>query len=159
MDNGGVLLRPKWELFLQFHLDPLRLIQCLHQLFLYLKWQQRLDHQPHHPLKEGHLLQAVAICVLMGFLVQLNFVELYVKQIVFFLLRSFNMYKLVNDFECVKRLLDNAFIPFDQANTDYQEYLKWLSEGNEPLPADEPLPISEPIPTDEPIPADEPSEG
>ena len=39
--------------------------------------------------------------------------------------------------ECVKRLSDNAFIPFDPANTDYQEYLKWLEEGNEPLPADE----------------------
>ena len=26
---------------------------------------------------------------------------------------------------------------FDPANTDYQEYLKWVSEGNEPLPADE----------------------
>ena len=37
----------------------------------------------------------------------------------------------------VKRLADNAFIPFDPANTDYQEYLKWLEEGNEPLPADE----------------------
>jgi hypothetical protein len=39
---------------------------------------------------------------------------------------------------CIKRLSDNAFIPFDPANTDYQAYLKWLSEGNEPLPADEP---------------------
>ena len=37
----------------------------------------------------------------------------------------------------VKRLTDNAFIPFDPANTDYQEYLKWVAEGNEPLPADE----------------------
>ena len=50
------------------------------------------------------------------------------------------MYQLITDVTglgVVLRLTDNAFIPFDPANTDYQEYLAWLAEGNEPLPADE----------------------
>ena len=47
------------------------------------------------------------------------------------------MYKLTANPNTVKRILDNALIPFDPANTDYQAYLEWLDEGNTPLPADE----------------------
>ena len=48
------------------------------------------------------------------------------------------MYKLTANLNQVQRLSDNAFIPFDPANTDYQAYLKWVEEGGVPLPADEP---------------------
>ena len=30
----------------------------------------------------------------------------------------------------------NIAIPFDEQNTDYQAYLKWLADGNTPLPAE-----------------------
>lgn len=47
------------------------------------------------------------------------------------------MYKICKD-EIIQRIVDLASIPKDPANTDYQAYLKWLAEGNEPLPPDGP---------------------
>ncbi len=34
--------------------------------------------------------------------------------------------------QVVRRTEDNAFIPFDEGNRDYQEYKQWLEAGNEP---------------------------
>ena len=52
------------------------------------------------------------------------------------------MYKLLNSSitnkpSAVLRLEDNVSIPFDEGNTDYQAYLKWLDEGITPEPANE----------------------
>ena len=53
------------------------------------------------------------------------------------------MYKLTNplapstEMTCVIRLSDKAAIPINPDNTDYQAYLRWLEEGNTPLPAEE----------------------
>ena len=54
------------------------------------------------------------------------------------------MYKLVfnqmtQKIECVNKQEGNLLlsIPFDPDNTDYQQYLAWIAEGNQPLPADE----------------------
>jgi hypothetical protein len=47
------------------------------------------------------------------------------------------MYKLQQNSYCIERLADKAFIPFDPDNSDYQQYLEWLAEGNTPQPADE----------------------
>ena len=45
-------------------------------------------------------------------------------------------YKKTIDEESIIRKEDNAFIPFDEANTDYQEYLAWVAEGNTAEAAD-----------------------
>ena len=54
------------------------------------------------------------------------------------------IYKLNKDFitkeiNSVNKFEENKTIsiPFDPVNKYYQEYLKWLEEGNTPLPADE----------------------
>jgi hypothetical protein len=41
--------------------------------------------------------------------------------------------------QSVQRMSDSAFIPFDPANRDYQEYLAWCEAGNTPDPAPEPM--------------------
>jgi hypothetical protein len=47
------------------------------------------------------------------------------------------MYKLTNT-TSILRVSDNASIPNDELNTDYTEYLNWVSRGNTPEPTDVP---------------------
>jgi len=56
------------------------------------------------------------------------------------------MYKILTDssrkivpeiVQCIVRIEDNATIPMDEGNRDYQAYLEWIAEGNTPESADE----------------------
>ena len=49
----------------------------------------------------------------------------------------YKLFKSESEKQFVIRLSDNAFIPFAPDNTDYQAFLAWIAEGNEPEPADE----------------------
>jgi hypothetical protein len=53
-------------------------------------------------------------------------------------------YQLLNDTTTVLRREDNAYVPNDPANRDWQEYLAWVADGNVPDPA--PLPPEPPPP-------------
>lgn len=53
-------------------------------------------------------------------------------------------YKLQTNMEgnncAIAKIVKDVFvasIPFAEDNTDYQEYLAWVAEGNEPEPAEE----------------------
>ena len=46
-------------------------------------------------------------------------------------------YKLTLDKNIILRLNDNAYFGAVSESTDYQEYLRWLEEGNTPEPPDE----------------------
>ena len=61
-------------------------------------------------------------------------------------------YKLTLNSECVFRILDSAYITRSEANSSWDEYAKWLAEGNTPLPAIEPEP---PVAPQEPAPEPE----
>jgi hypothetical protein len=45
------------------------------------------------------------------------------------------MYKLIKDVDIVLRLTDGAFIPFDPANTDYQQFKIDVANG---IPLEDP---------------------
>jgi hypothetical protein len=44
---------------------------------------------------------------------------------------TYTYFKWADGSESIKRS-DNVWIPFDTANVDYQKYLEWLSQGNQP---------------------------
>jgi hypothetical protein len=52
---------------------------------------------------------------------------------------NYQLYKTVSGQDGVIKANDDGSITsfiFDPDNTDYQQYLAWIAEGNEPLPAE-----------------------
>ena len=54
---------------------------------------------------------------------------------------TYKLYNVPNEYkgivmESIIRKEDGAMIPKDEANTDYQEYLEWVAEGNTAEAAD-----------------------
>jgi len=52
-------------------------------------------------------------------------------------MEQYKLFNFLGKTVSITRLSDGASIPLNSDNTDYQAYLAWLAEGNEPLPADE----------------------
>jgi hypothetical protein len=51
---------------------------------------------------------------------------------------QYKLQKIEGEVCCVTIVGTMVSTPFDPQNSDYAEYLKWLDEGNTPLPADTP---------------------
>jgi hypothetical protein len=49
---------------------------------------------------------------------------------------TYKIFQNINGEDVGVQRNDGLAIPFDPANTDYQVYLAWVAEGNEPLPAE-----------------------
>jgi hypothetical protein len=43
---------------------------------------------------------------------------------------------MTNQPNAIMRTADRAVIPFDPANRDYQDFLQWLQDGNQPDPTE-----------------------
>ena len=48
----------------------------------------------------------------------------------------------------IRRVSDGAFIPADEQNADYRDYLAWIAGGNALPPAADPEPVRERTPAE-----------